>query len=605
MQRAVLSATRVTYSARAREMLEGLATALSLPPGAGEAMSTHAHALLGDLADRGIPTRPPSPSAISDDSSPFELSVVLDPANPEIRILWESQSDRGTLAAKIDAGLATNDRLCTAFGIDQRRFDLVRDLFLPGEPVGAFAIWHASRLWPLDAGPELKVYLNPQIRGRLRAPALVEEALGRLGVSQAWRTIAAVMPRGPELDEILYFSLDLANEPTARTKIYLQHHDPELSVIRRVAAASPSANPEEVVEFWRAVTADRPAVGGFSVITSDRRPAAGVSPGSCLSFCGGATPSAVTIHVPVRSHVDNDAEACRRSELALGPAVGALHRATANAVRRRRLEDGVGLTSYLSLRSQKGKGRATAYLSSECFASLPARRTGVHPSVDMPALERMIDAYEAEPITLHPFFQRMAREPVDQGLTWAMFANAYVAISQHFPRRLAHVIATVDHEHIRCILAEQLYEELGNGNHERTHRKLFLGLLDLIAGWKPAIVPRDYDAPGRRLASALDEIYYDTDPYTGVGAAIVIELLGKQVDMFVADQFRRQQEVGLASLEWLTLHEALEVDHADESRTLGALIEGWQELEAAWRGGRRVFAAAWSFFDDMYAAWFR
>jgi DMATS type aromatic prenyltransferase len=594
-----------TYGAHAEFLLGRLAAALALPEGAAEGMTARLRDLFGPLAERPMTARAPWPSAISDDSSPFEFSLVLDPRHPELRVLWESQGDRGDLRTKLAAGLATQRRLLDDFGASPTRFAAVADLFLPSDPRGSFVLWHAARLWPLGSEPELKAYLNPQVRGRRNAAALIEDALDRLGSRRAWPTIASAMPRGPELDEILYMSLDLHDSPDARTKVYLQHHDPDLDVLRQLASASPNSEPDEVVAFYRAATADRPANGEFEVLASERVPRPGVSPGSCLSFVGdGACARAVTLHVPIRSHVDHDQQACDRVARMFDPATAALHRNAVEAVRQRRLEDGVGLTSYLSLRSQRGRSRSTCYLSTECFSARPAQITGEHFAVGPSPVVRMVDAYEAEPISTHPFFVRMAREPVDHGHMWLLFSNAYVGISKDFPRRLAKVIAGVEHEQVRCILSEQLYEELGGGELERTHRRLFLRLLEALGRWRPAELPEGAELPGEDLAARLEAIYGDPDPWVGVGAAIVIELLGKQVDLFVGAQFRRQQQLGDTSLEWLTLHEALEVDHAHESAVLAELVPV-EHRAAAWRGGRRVFAAGWTYFDEMYALCFR
>jgi len=145
-----------------------------------------------------------------------------------------------------------------------------------------------------------------------------------------------------------------------------------------------------------------------------------------------------------------------------------------------------------------------------------------------------------------------------------------------------------------------LHEELGSGDYTRTHRRLFLKLLEALAPWRPAHTDARAAQPGLQLSENLEAAYFDPAPYAGVGAAIVIELLGKQVDQFVADQFRRQEAVGMASLEWLTLHETLEVDHANESLDLASYVEREEDRVAAWRGGRAVHRAGWRFLDDMY-----
>ena len=590
-----------TYLAHATRALERIAHALELPSGASAKMTGMLADLFGPLGARVIPDRAPWPSGISDDASPYELSLAMGEAGPEVRVLWESQGSSGDLQAKMRAGLETQQRLAERFGASSARLDLISDLFLPPDPQGAFVIWHAARLWPAQSDPELKVYLNPQVRGRTSASAVVEEALARLGFEGAWPAVGQAMSRGPDLDEILYFSLDLWGGDAARVKIYFQHHDPTLDALRAVARTSPAADPEHVARFYRAVTADRAAWEGHSVLTNDHRPPPGVSPGSCLSFVAsaGPRPVAMTLHVAVRAHVVDDEEACQRSAMALPPHDAAAHRRAVTAMARRPLEAGRGLTSWVSLRSQGERSRTTVYLSAECFSFLP-RLQETAPTPTIPPVERLVEQYEAEPLTLHPFFQRMLREPVDLRKMWFVFHNASIGISRPFPRWLGHAIGRVEDDRIRCILAEQLYEELGSGNPDLTHRKLFLRTLSVFDPWKPETITPEMEAPGHELAETLEAIYFDEHPYTAVGAAIVIELLGKHGDLFVGEQLRRQSELDLGSLEWLTQHETLELDHADESVKLASYIERPEDRAAAWRGGRRVFAAGWNYYSRIY-----
>lgn len=570
-------------------------------------MATLLEGLFGPLGTLPIPRTAPWPSEISDDASPYELSLVPTPGAPEVRVLWESQGPSGDLKSKMRAGLETQRRLCERFGARSDRFTAIADLFLPEEPEGKFVIWHAARLWPLEAKPELKIYLNPQARGRIKAGAVVEEALERLGFRGVWPVISEAMPRGPELDEILYFSLDLWAGEAARVKIYLQHHNPTDDVLRAVAGASPNADPEAVVAFYHAITADRPALGSFEVIYGDALPPAGVSPGSCLSFTSASLPRpvAMTLHVPVRSHVTDDSETFERASAAFSPESARLHRLAVEAVRQRPLETGRGLTAVMSLRSQGAKSRNTCYLSAEAFSPLPKPSSQARAMPAVPPLERMVELYEEERrLNEHPFFQRMKREPVAVQHLWLMFANGLIGASEPFPRWVSHTIHNVEDPRIRAVLAEQLYEELGSGDPDRNHAKLMGQLLEAIGAWKPANVGDAMYEPGRRMARRLDGIYYDPQPYTAVGASIVSELLGKQADHFVGEQFRRQQEVGTTSAEWLLLHEALEVDHANESLLLARYVEDEEHRRAAWRGGRLVYATAWQFFTDLYALCF-
>lgn len=592
MERAMPVRPASPLRSEVEETLSRLCMDLDLSDDAHTAMVRNVGVLFGPAAGLSLDTPPAFRSALTDDSSPYEWSVVLDETQPELRILWESPASSDAPGERRRVGRATHRRLVDHFGAANERFETISQLFLPDVGGGAFALWHALRLWPHDGPLELKAYLNPRVAGGRQAPALVEEAFERLGLSSSWPSVAAALSRGPDLDELRYVSLDLSAETSARVKVYIYHHDPDRRTIEHAAAQCPDASPGRLADFFEEVSAGRPAAAGFA-------------PGTCLSFTGGtATPTAVTLHVPIRGYVDSDAEAADRVDRLVGAPRSRIYRTALDAIRRRPLEAGVGLTTYLSLRSSAGPDRFTAYIATESYETMPPGTLVPAKPTRAAPVEELVDHCEEEPLSSHPFFARMSRHPIDVAHMWAMFANIYDGLSKHFVRRLAHVIARVPDERIQSLLAAQLHEELGEGDPTRTHRRLFVDLLDKLSPWKPQVVPEAMRVAGQRLHAALEAVYHDPDPYVGVGGAIVIELLGKQVDIFVADQFRRQEQVRLATLQWLTEHEALELEHAEESAVLAGWITQDDHRVAAWRGGEAVFRAGWAFFDDMYTVCF-
>jgi pyrroloquinoline quinone (PQQ) biosynthesis protein C len=207
---------------------------------------------------------------------------------------------------------------------------------------------------------------------------------------------------------------------------------------------------------------------------------------------------------------------------------------------------------------------------------------------------------EREPITSHPFMQRLRREPVNLHNLWKLLANFQISISKNFARRLAGIAARVEDERIRCILAEQLNDEMGKGKFEDAHINLFSAMMAKLEPWKPAQVTDDTLAPGHRLDPRLADIYGADNVFESVGAVMAGEVFGKQMDQFLADEFRRQNEVDTASLQWLVLHEELEVAHADSSGVLAGYIPR-ESVAAAWKGARDLFKAGWAFLDDCYA----
>ena len=208
------------------------------------------------------------PSHISDDHTPYEISLLLGGSTPEVRLMAEplpAGAPCPTLADTVNAGLRLRPAL-EALGADFSRFDRVADLFLPSHPTGAFALWYAASFAP-DGTPSFKVYFNPAVGGAHEAPRLVEEALARLGVDGGWATVSHAMPRGPELDELRFFSLDLVEGARARVKVYGFHHRATTDDLLRVIASVPSADCAAVRRYCGAL------LGGDGAIVAARQPA--------------------------------------------------------------------------------------------------------------------------------------------------------------------------------------------------------------------------------------------------------------------------------------------------------------------------------------------
>ena len=217
-------------------------------------------------------------------------------------------------------------------------------------------------------------------------------------------------------------------------------------------------------------------------------------------------------------------------------------------------------------------------------------------------LEDIITRYETqEPITGHRFLQRLRHEPVQLQHLWVLLANFQISISKNFAQHLASIIVRVEDERVRSILAEQLNDELGRGKPERAHTQLFIAMMKQLAPWRPQEAQDDRMlSAGRNLVPRLAEIYGASNVDEALGALMAGEVFGKQMDQFIGDEFRRQQEISPESLEWLALHEQLEVEHAESSLDLARLLPK-ESLDAAWSGASRLAHAGWGFLDDLYA----
>jgi DMATS type aromatic prenyltransferase len=358
----VVPLTRPTYGEFGKCKLEGLVRGLGLE---------HRLAVATDLLELltsswcGLPMdgKPLWPSDITDDGTPFELSVAFPGGEPLVRVLAEAQHAPFDIVSNWDAGLALTRELRLRAGVDLGRFERISALFAPPPGSSArFAIWHAGTV-EADGNLSFKLYLNPLILGSSLAPELVRQALTRLDAEYAWEEIARKLTPNSEL---LYFSLDLATSADARVKVYLAHRDSTSAQVDRLVQDESGYAPGVARSWIDELTGWQ---GRF-----DARPLL-----TCHAFRSPMHAAEVTIHVPTRCYVEHDAESLLRAGGLLGPQARTL-RAAVEAMARRPLEVGRGLVTYVSLRPAAGGLRLTTYLAPEAYAISAARPTSLAPA---------------------------------------------------------------------------------------------------------------------------------------------------------------------------------------------------------------------------------
>jgi DMATS type aromatic prenyltransferase len=358
-----------TFVGYGAERLARVCHAVGLGACARDAVGTF-RSMLEPWGERAIGATPAWPSDIVDDHTPFEISTTVGGNRSEVRFLVEAQGDAPTLRCQQEAGRALTRRLERDFGADLTRLRLIEDLFLPEDPQGIFAVWHAVS-FRSDRELDLKVYLNLQARGRALAPALAEEALARLGFARAWPALSRVAARrGFDDDELIYFSLDLSARPGARAKLYFRHHRATAGDLDEALALSPRHVTGEVAAMCR-------ALGGGEERFAARAPV------SCFSYVTGDVerPSEATFYFPITGYVTDDREAKSRVSAYLAGlgAPAAEYEAAVDAFTSRPLESGVGMQSYISFRHDHGKPRLTVYFGPEAYSTQPPRARSFAP----------------------------------------------------------------------------------------------------------------------------------------------------------------------------------------------------------------------------------
>ncbi|WP_160150530.1 tryptophan dimethylallyltransferase family protein [Nonomuraea solani] len=302
--------------------------------------------LMGPVAGRPL-TRPPAwKSDVTDDHTPVEFSLAFRrDHSPQLRALIEPLPDRPDLPSNFEAARQAIEDVAHTLGYSLETFEQVTDLFSTSLPQGRFALWCGLVMHP-SRPPDLKVYFNPQVQGRHRAPELVRKALDRLGLHQAAESL--IRPAEPQ-EDLLYFSIDVGQWENPRTKIYSAH--------RRLPAQEiiPPEQREPLAAFCDRVCGPGPYA---------RRPLL-----LCRSFSAAGTRH--TMHAPIRDYVPDDAVARERTHDVMRRL--GLDRETFDhalgAVADRPLTSDSGLLSYLSLALDEDTPRLTTYVTIEAYSA--------------------------------------------------------------------------------------------------------------------------------------------------------------------------------------------------------------------------------------------
>ena len=338
-------------------------------------------------------------SDISDDNTPIELSAAIsDQGRVQVRVLFEAQGDDPTLASYRAAALALTGRLESEFGASLTRFRAIMDIFMPEEMSGPFALWH-SVVFDEGRPPSFKAYFNPQARGRSVAPRLVARALSRLGMHESFGPVSQTARRGPHLDELKYFALDLSDDSRARVKVYVRHHASTPEGLEDASRGAGGYVEGEVERFVRAMGGDRDRLMSRATFT-------------CSGFVEGqSTPNATTVYVPVCAYAQSDetvvervAEYLSAEGMDPGP-----YRALISGYANRPLVAGTGMQSWVAFRRLAG-ARLTVYLATEAAKVFPS---GSVPAASaqpftLPSTASAIELVESYDLSLHPVLEGLA-----------------------------------------------------------------------------------------------------------------------------------------------------------------------------------------------------
>ncbi len=205
----------------------------------------------------------------------------------------------------------------------------------------------------------------------------------------------------------------------------------------------------------------------------------------------------------------------------------------------------------------------------------------------------------AHPATQHPYFTRLASEPLNLGAVWAYFVNLST-ITCHAPRWMGKLLGKAEDPRFQCLVAKILTDELGSGNPEQNHSLLLRDAIVALDPWKPR-TELDPIGPGKKLFDWMEE-FFEKEPFDVlhlIGALILGEVVAQQMVSHLAVQMCRQSLV--PPLEWITLHDEVEHSHVEVSKALVLMVpDHGPGLEQVLGGGRWKYRNTWEWLDGVY-----
>lgn len=543
-------------------------------------------------------------SDISDDHTPVEFSVAIAEGRCEVRVLFEPQGDRPTLASYREAALAFHAKLERDHGVDLSRFRRVEDLFVPETMTGGFAVW-SSLVFRHDGAIQYKSYLNPQARGAAYAYALVEEGLSRLGFDAAWHAVARrVARRGPYLDELKYLALDLDRSRTARVKVYARHHSATIDEIEQACSASAEYVPGEVGAFVAAMTQGEQVLQSRAVFT-------------CSAFTSRdpERPAASTFYLPVCAYADNDLEVRRRvsSFMAHDPASQAIYREVLDGYTTRGLESGVGLQSWAAVRRLCGQSRLTVYLSTESRriytpGSVPAATTD-HYRFD--SIRAVLATTRQYTLRAHPLVNELIRRD-DPRPILRVLRELLRRLATTLNDALVRLVARLPDRELRAALVDELNAHVQSTACTCSDNVVLDRLAQLLVEDDSDLPPTSGEGRDRRVDSGLVarvEVYIDDIreaceadcPYEALSASLVISHAREQLVESMLDclaghppQFGSS---GALPGRFPAFHLAA-LDHV-----IAFFEEPSARLDRAGRSALCAHAALWRALDEIFEGW--
>lgn len=217
---------------------------------------------------------------------------------------------------------------------------------------------------------------------------------------------------------------------------------------------------------------------------------------------------------------------------------------------------------------------------------------------EMKSLLALLDgAIEGHP-AFHPQFLRDATESPWTAATAAVIIPEYKAFIRCFPGCLARLVGLVEDDESRAFLGSILHEELGAGEHDRMHHRLFEHAVRASALLPGDVVSRKEIFPATlNLVAEMRHLYGHNDILVALGAQYALEKQALDMIRGVADGFSHVLD---RNAEYFELHLRQEPEHHEKMKQcLLRYLLGKDDVNRAISGAVALLEALSAYWSSL------
>lgn len=221
---------------------------------------------------------------------------------------------------------------------------------------------------------------------------------------------------------------------------------------------------------------------------------------------------------------------------------------------------------------------------------------GIHMDKRITFINEAIDK-DVKEIIQHPYFQWLQIHPIDEK-NIKLFASQYYIASKGFPSFLANACAQIEDESLRMAFVQNLWDEHGQGDIKKSHRRLFEIFTEAV----------DADNNQEPLDSTL--LYIDTmnNLCSTSSTLFLLGLIGPGVEDITPLEYKilvkSFEKYGCSKEDLVFFHDHIHHDEfhsQDINKTICLALDVNNKIEDVVAGAKEAIKAEHILWDGLYA----